>query len=210
MITAMQGFEQVIYIQGVGRRPRVQEHLPELWLPHGLQVEHQPIDWAATDYHQRIAEIGGRIIELSEAGNVSIVAASGGVKAQMSLLARYAEYVHRAVAINGKFEPFVFDSPTAHIRRPNLVESSGVMKADIAAAGTERIQKIFHQLLWIKSLSDETIENDKKPPELREITFPTHGHEVGIRFALTMGAPIIARFLRDGTVPSLYNQNHTV
>lgn len=44
----MRSPERVIYIGGVGNEPVIQESIAELWLPHGLLVEHWPIDWSAT------------------------------------------------------------------------------------------------------------------------------------------------------------------
>ncbi|MBP9738613.1 hypothetical protein KBD20_02910 [Candidatus Saccharibacteria bacterium] len=199
----MSDLERVIYIQGVGAKPLVQEQLPELWLPYGLSVEQQPVEWTSADYDDRVAEIGTRIIELSAVGNVSIVAASGGVKTQMSLIARYIEHIHRAVSINGKFEPFDFsDSPTQGTRRPNLVRSSDVMQEDYKNISPEKLADISTKLLWIRSRSDETIPHDTVPSVVKEYILPIDGHRQGIEYALTIGGPAIAGYLMDGTVPS--------
>lgn len=198
----MARLEKVMYIQGVGAKPLVQEHLPELWLPYGLSVEHQPIEWTSADYDERLAEIGARIIELSIADNVSIVAASGGVKTQMSLIARYLGYIHRAVAINGKFEPFDFtDSPSQQTRRPNLVRSSDVMRDDYENISSEKLLDISNKLLWARSRSDETIPHDTVPTVVQEYILPVDGHRQGIEYALTIGGSVIAGYLMDDTAP---------
>lgn len=205
MVDARDGLEHVVYIKGVGNKPIVQDDLARLWLPHGLAIDHQPIDWSAENYHEQLARVAGRIIELSAEGNVSVVAASGGVKPLMSLLVRNPDHIHRGVAICGKFGAFDFSTdPTQIIRRPSLVAASDVMEEDYKNLEPQALKKVCERLLWLYTPIDETIPEDPtRPTQVEALAIPHDGHLRSIEYALTFedGAGI-AQYIKHGNVPS--------
>lgn len=183
--------DHVIYIEGVGGLPKEQENLAELWLPHGLIVEHQHIDWSGSDYLQRLQSIGERIIELYEDTRVSLVGASGGGKPALSLFAKYPNYVHRAITISSKMSPYVLGigSQKAY---PNLVISSETFPDSLQLMTNEILQRI----LCLHPLSDEVVA-----PEEAELAganlhiMEAHGHIEGITRAITTESQVIADFI---------------
>lgn len=207
----MSTFEQVIYIQGMGKKPAVQSDLPKLWLFSGLLVEHQPIDWAGDDYADRLSHIGGRLVELSERGSVSVVASSGGVKTMMSLFARYAEFLNRGVAINGKYQPFdLSEDPDFWQQYPNIAASSKAMQEDYEGMSSQEARPLFQRLLWLYSPDDAMIPSDSRPPGLDARELPVSGHVPGIEYALTAGRMAIATYLQDGIAPTSVYWNEQV
>lgn len=187
----MKSYEHVIYIGGVGDKPEVQQNLEELWLPHGLLVEHQPIDWADTDYMQRLKSIGERAVQLSKLGNVSLVGASGGGKAVLSLFARHSDYIHRSVTISAKVQPYITSAATREAY-PNLAISSDTLQEDLPSISNEMRRRI----LCVYPLSDEVVAPEDAVLEgALEYSVHANGHINGIDVALTSGGGTIADFV---------------
>ncbi len=185
--------DRVLYIAGIGGLPEVQDTLAELWEPYGLSVDYEPIDWTATDYKQRLVSIGERIVELSEHDRVSLVGASGGGKPVMSLLARHPDYVHRAVTISSKVNPYDIGSGTRQAY-PNLVLSSDTLPDDLSQITAEMRKRV----LCVHPLSDEIVApKDAVFEGASQHTVQADGHVAGIARALTVDSNVIIDFIRQ-------------
>jgi pimeloyl-ACP methyl ester carboxylesterase len=182
----------VLYIPGVGDEPKEQERLPELWSRFDLEVEIQPIDWSDTDYVQRIEAIGNRIIELSTDKRVSLVGASGGGKAVLSLLLNYPDHIHRTVTISSKVKPYDLSSD-AQKAYPNLVISSNILALEL----DEMADEGKHKTLCVCPHSDRVVSpDDALLKDANTLIVNAHGHIIGIRQALTLYAYKLANFIR--------------
>lgn len=184
-------------MQGVGDKPEEQTRLPELWAEHGLTVVRQEIDWTKSDYEQRLEAIGFKIGRLSAEGRVSLVGASGGGKAALSLLARYPDNVHRVVTINSKVDPYDLNEKDREIYK-NLVISSDMLPQDL-----EKLYgmppEVLTRILCMRTLGDKTV----KPEEAvvngaKTFTIEVSGsaetklHIAGIAQAITKHSVVIA------------------
>lgn len=189
----MSNSEHVIYIEGVGGLPKIQENLAEIWKPFNLSVEHQPIGWENSDYRHRLQNIGKHIVELSEQARVSIVGASGGGKPALSLFASYPKYIHRVVTISSKISPYILGDGSRKAY-PNLVKSSDNFPNSLEIINYEMRQRV----LCIHPLSDEIVApEDAILEHANQFTIQTNGHIDGITRALTNDAQIIANFIHQ-------------
>jgi pimeloyl-ACP methyl ester carboxylesterase len=185
--------ERVLYIAGIGGLPEVQDTLAELWEPYGLSVEYEPLDWTAIDYEQRLVIIGERIIELSEHDRVSLVGASGGGKPVLSLLSRHPDYVHRAVTISSKVNPYDIGSGTRHAY-PNLVLSSDILPDELNQITAEMRKRV----LCVHPLIDEIVAPEDAVLEgANQHTVRADGHVAGIAHALTVDSNVIIDFIQQ-------------
>jgi pimeloyl-ACP methyl ester carboxylesterase len=183
--------DYVLYIPGVGDEPKEQERLPELWCRFDLEVEIAPIDWSNTDYEERLAGIAERAKQLSQVGRVSLIGASGGGKAALSLFARQPDIIHKIVTINTKINPYDLH-PDSQAKYPNLALSSDILPSDLQQLSVPMRTRI----LCVHPLTDDVV----KPTEAvlagaHELTVQAHDHIEGIRRALLMHGEDISEFL---------------
>jgi pimeloyl-ACP methyl ester carboxylesterase len=180
-----------LYIPGVGNEPKEQEHLPELWGQFGFEVEFAPIDWTETNYEERLTDIAERANQLSQLGRVSLVGASGGGKAALSLFARQPDAIHKIVTISTKINPYNLH-PDSQAKYPNLVLSSDMLPSDL-----QQLSVLMRtRILCVHPLTDDVV----KPTEAvlagaHELTVQAHDHIEGIRRALLMHGRDISEFL---------------
>lgn len=186
--------DYIIHIPGVGDVPKEREALPELWAPHGLEVEFQRIDWVSTDYEQRLEAIGGRILELFEAGRrVSITGDSGGGKPALSLYARYGQHLCAAVTICTKIEPYNLH-PDTRAQFPNLVISSDNLPSDLATLGDKERQNV----LCITGLIDKVAAPEESVlTGAHDFIINTHSHLETIKSAMVSHGRDVANFIQQ-------------
>lgn len=185
--------EHVIYIGGVGNEPAEQKQLPELWKPYGLEVHPTPIDWTSSNYEDRLQSIGERIDQLTRVGRVSLVGASGGGKAVLSLLARHPEMVHRVVAISSKMSPYEL-APDTEEKYPNLKISSNILPGDLDTIHLSMRERI----LCVHPLSDNVVNpRDAVLEGACELTVGAYDHIKGIRQALMVNGGHITTFIQQ-------------
>jgi pimeloyl-ACP methyl ester carboxylesterase len=185
--------ERVLYIPGVGSEPVEQERLAELWSRFDVEVEIAPIDWSDTNYEERLWAIGNRIVDLSANERVSLVGASGGGKAVLSLLAKHPDNIHRVVTVSGKVGPYILGSGTKKAY-PNLKISSDRLPLDI----DELTECARNKILCVHPISDDDVKpKDTLLSGANELTINAHGHIVGIRQALTLYGYKLVEFIRS-------------
>lgn len=190
----MKSPEKVIYIQGVGSEPAVQNQLPAMWSVYGLLVVPCFVNWTERDYPDYLEMTGDYISECAIAGErVSVVGASGGGKTALSLLTRHADNIHRVVTISGKVAPYQLRDRT-RATYPNLVTSSEILADDICRISSEMLAKI----LCTRPLRDEVVSPDEAVISgANQHVLPVEGHIEGITYALTTASPIIANFIQQ-------------
>lgn len=180
--------ERVLYISGVGDEPLIQERLPELWKPYGLQVVRTSIDATKNDYETRIEEVGELIQELAEDGQIDIVGASDGGVTGMVLYARNSDLVRSLTTISTKMELYDLQ-PETRDQYPNLVKSSAAQQAELP-----NITPFMRRtMLCLRGLKDKRVSPQKAwLPGAHDHTLFAFSHRAAIERALTVESYHIA------------------
>lgn len=194
----MSSNEIVVYFQGLGRQPEVQQDLPNQWEEsHNLEVIPRPFNWRDTDYKDGLQETGELIVQLAQSGKtIYLMGASGGGKPALSLSIRYSEHIQATAIINGKADPYAQDDDVDKNFK-NLRISSDVLEEDFKSISPEVPKKI----LWMCSETDERIDSGDRTletalEEAERHVMSVDGHAPGIEQAITEDSLVIINFFR--------------
>lgn len=194
--------EFVVYIPGMGDEPLERLDLPAAWEQLGLNVRLELIDWADTNYEERLREIGDYIIRQSGTRRTSIVGDSVGGQAALSVFARHTKHLHRAVTYSTKMESFDFSyNPRNAEDNPNLVAASNAIEEDLTKLTPEMRQRI----LCVHPNRDSTVAPDRAYLEGAEEHTVTlcndvskrEAHIEGIRRGITTETHVVAEFIQQ-------------
>lgn len=184
--------EYVLYIQGLGRKPAVQENVTDLGQTHGLTIERLVPDYSGLDCRGFLWDTITHLQRLPPNWRKSVIGASGASKFVPILMYMLPGFLHRGAAINGKANPWDHDAEELAMF-PILQESSNIM---------ERIcpkmpPSLFSKIMWAHSLTDERIPDQTILPGTQELILQTNGHAQGIEDALTNRLADIADFIKQ-------------
>ena len=187
----------VIYIPGLGdHRAKGQRLAVSLWRVYGVQGELFQIHWRdGQAFEPKLQRLVDRIDTLTSAGNsVSLVAASAGASAALSVYAARPETVSGVVLLCGKIH-------NAHQMHPSVFKKNISFEHSMS-----RLPQILDQLsisqrsriMSVHPLADESVPvADTIIAGAVERTVPVVGHAVGIAYGLTIYAPIAMHFLKQ-------------
>lgn len=195
----MSSREVVMYFQGLGKEPEIQQELPQAWAAPNREVILHRFNWRGTDYRQELEAVEDQIDQLAEPDvNIYLVGASAGSKPGLSLLIRRPEQITAAVMINGRISPYAADDHVDRRSHENLWISSDVLDED-----TKQMDpRVPGKLLRMRSENDERIDPENTAIEAmfresEEYIMDIDGHPEGIEYAITQDHQIIFNFFRS-------------
>lgn len=187
---------QVVYVPGLGDSSYMwQRWLLSLWRPLGLRVNFLAIKWGdGRPFKTKLNQAVRLIDELSQNGDkIAIVGVSAGASAAINIYLKCPDKISSVILICGKVRGSENVNRRYFERNPAFKESLIASEHEVESLlPTDRAK-----ILCLKAAHDSLlIAEDSVIAGARIKTIPAIGHLPAIVYALSAGAPQIARFIR--------------
>lgn len=184
----------VIYIPGLGDITSYGQSLAiQLWRLYGLRPHYLPLGWAGKEkFEPKLGRLLDKVDSLEKSGNkVSLVGVSAGASAVLNAYAK-RKNIAGVVCIVGKIHNPQTVGDRIYKINPSFKESMLQVVGSLDGLGEAKKSRI----MCIYNRADKTVPNKDSVIEgALNRKFLGWGHISAIFFTVTLGGPLIARFL---------------
>jgi hypothetical protein len=185
----------IVYIHGLGDNTKGQEVALQLWHLWGVKTTLVPMQWADKQpLGPKLARLLQTIDALAAKGHtVSLLAASAGASAALTVFAQRKETIHKVALLCGEVNPSAVIAPRYRNNNPAFTEAMDGLESSLALLGSRERKRIRSY----RALRDGVVPaGDTNIDGAQHKVMPVLGHAIGIGFGLTLGSYGIARWIK--------------